>query len=190
MSFDELPVGGQGAPSIDVRILGGVIRRVPLAHPFTLRSDSRDLTVDYSWLNRESLWGGTLLKLALQLLSTHSPQYAGTVAYKLKRLFSAAIFNQDTPVTLDQLAHLPDLVPLSFWPFIQPIMRKWAALDDCGSLGDDVKQFLAQPNKWEEQGKGAYFALLVNDPDNGALTEQELQSIQGGLNEAYEEGQC
>lgn len=61
-----------------------------------------------------------------------------------------------------------------------------AAQDENEALSDDLKDFLNQPHKWEMKRKGAYFALLTNDPLYGAFTEQELFSIQEGVNSSYE----
>ncbi len=55
-------------------------------------------------------------------------------------------------------------------------------------LDGDVKEFLRSPEQWEEEGSGCYFALVANDPERGAFTEQELKSIQDGVNRAYQEG--
>lgn len=52
-------------------------------------------------------------------------------------------------------------------------------------LDPSIADFLRQPEKWEEKGKGQYFALVVNDPERGALTSQELQSVYRALNTAY-----
>jgi len=70
---------------------------------------------------------------------------------------------------------------------LQPLLKRLASNDADGALDDDLKKFLYQPTKWETKGKGAYFALVTNDSVHGALTEQELFSIQEGVHAAFEE---
>ncbi|WP_372398678.1 hypothetical protein [Azospirillum sp. HJ39] len=76
---------------------------------------------------------------------------------------------------------------MASWAFMQAVLGHWVESGLPG-LEQDVKDFLQSPEKWEEKGNGWYFALMANDPERGAFTEQELKSIQEGINHAYENG--
>ena len=66
------------------------------------------------------------------------------------------------------------------------MFRKWRQGGFPG-LDDDLIAFLDEPEHFEESGDW-YFALVANDPERGAFTEQELRSIRDGLNRSFEEG--
>ena len=65
-----------------------------------------------------------------------------------------------------------------------PLLRRISDLSLPG-LSDHVLDFLKHPYKWEEKSTGAYFGLITNDPERGALTEQEIHNIHHELNRAY-----
>jgi len=90
-------------------------------------------------------------------------------------------------LSLSDLEDYPRRHPISSWPFVQATLRKWA-LRELPGLDPNIVSFLNQPEKWEEKGNGQYFALIANDPERGALTEQELASVNTALNSAYAAG--
>lgn len=60
---------------------------------------------------------------------------------------------------------------------------------EVGSTTDtELYEFVRDPEMFEEKHGGRYFALVVNDPERGALTEKELRSVQESVNRAYERG--
>ncbi len=66
------------------------------------------------------------------------------------------------------------------------MLGKWAQAGLQG-LADDLIAFIDEPEHFEERGDW-YFALVANDRERGAFTEQELRSIRDGLNKSFEEG--
>jgi hypothetical protein len=70
---------------------------------------------------------------------------------------------------------------------LRAVLRRWV---DSGlpGLEPEISSFLDQPEKFEEDGNGWYFALVANDPERGALTDQELRSVRRGVDRAFEEG--
>jgi len=172
--------------SREIRLLDGRTVNISLQKPFSIKGDMETHRWDLSWLRIDNKWEAILLSNLLQLLCTHSLSYSNKVAYYSKRLFSRPLFKGRETITLELIAKAPELIPMSYWPFIQPLLKRMAAQDQSEALSDDLKKFLDQPIKWEIKGKGAYFALVTNDPVHGALTEQELFSIQEGVRAAFE----
>ena len=171
-----------------VVLLDGRACEIKLSQKFKLSDYQGDHLFDFTWLEPNMLWGKLLLTALLRLLSTHSLRYACLSCYYSKRLFEEHGFDQNSPLTLEQISQFPQLLPINYWQVIQPLLKKIAELDTEGAIEGDLAAFLEQPQKWETKGKGAYFALCVNDPENGAFTEQELLSIHNGVNKAFEEG--
>jgi integrase len=66
------------------------------------------------------------------------------------------------------------------------MLRKWREAGLPG-LAADMIAFIDEPEHFEESADW-YFALVANDPERGAFTEQELRSIRNGLNIAFEQG--
>lgn len=169
-----------------IRLLDGRIINISIDKPFSIKGDSKIHYWNLSWLENNTLWGSLMLRNILQLFRTHSLQYSDTVSYAAKTLFDRSLFHKKGQLHLDSIAKAPELIPMSYWPFLQPLLKRLASNDADGALSDELKKFLHQPTKWETKGKGAYFALVTNDPVHGALTEQELFSIQEGVNAAFE----
>jgi integrase len=118
-------------------------------------------------------------------LSTHSVSYNSTVSYAINHWLETPGMSHKDQADIPELNFLHQ-IPLSYRAFAIPLLRRISSLDMPG-LSEQVRDFLEHPFKWEEQGTGAYFGLITNDPERGALTEQEIHNINQQLNKAYSE---
>ena len=151
--------------------------------------DVKNAYLDFSWTQPESVAKRSLLTILKGMLSTHSLPYVVNCNYFTSKLFDLEESNVDKNnfVSLAFLENWNNTAPASAHRFVMAMLRKWIVLQLPG-LGSDLVAFLESPEKFEEKGKGAFFALVVNDQERGAFTEQELRSIREGLNYSYEQG--
>jgi integrase len=116
-------------------------------------------------------------------LSTHSLSYNTTILSAVSNWFKLPDMADKPLIDIAEINRLDEISP-SYRPFVIPLLRRMSALGLPG-LADHVCDFLEHPFKWEERGTGAYFGLLTNDPERGALTEQEIHNIHHQLNRAF-----
>jgi integrase len=150
-------------------------------------NESRDHPFDFSWANRACECHCSALIVLRGLLSTHSVDYASKCTWYLGLLLAEADMANAGTICSLKLAHLTDWPVrhgLSSWPFVRAMLRKWREAGLPG-LADDMVAFIDEPQHFEESAPW-YFALVANDPERGAFTEQELKSIRDGLNQAFE----
>lgn len=119
-------------------------------------------------------------------LSTHSISYNRTILYAISHWFELPEMANKDCIDITEINFLSK-IPLSYRAFVIPLLRRISDLNLPG-LSDDVLDFLEHPYKWEEKNTGAYFGLITNDPEKGALTEQEIHNINHELNRAYSDG--
>lgn len=116
-------------------------------------------------------------------LSTHSLSYNNTITRALKSWFSLAGMRNITIVDLKAFSLILEIQP-SYRPFLIPLLRR-IKQHNLPGLSEDCADFLENEHKWEQKGGGAYYTLITNDPEKGALTNQELHSIHLALNHGY-----
>ena len=119
-------------------------------------------------------------------LSTHSISYNRTILYAISHWFELPEMANKDYIDITEINFLSK-IPLSYRAFVIPLLRRISDLSLPG-LSDHVLDFLEHPYKWEEKNTGAYFGLITNDPEKGALTEQEIHNINHELNRAYSDG--
>lgn len=119
-------------------------------------------------------------------LSTHSIGRSTTTLYAVKSWFSLSETAQKNRIDIDDI-NLLNHISKNYRSSIIPLLRRISNLNHPG-LSESVCDFLKHPFKWEEQGDGAYFGLITNDPESGALTEQEIHNIHNQLNRAFSNG--
>ncbi|KAF2410407.1 Phage integrase family protein [Pseudomonas antarctica] len=119
-------------------------------------------------------------------LSTHSLSYNTTILSAVSNWFQLPEMASKTQIDISEINRLNE-ISANYRPFVIPLLRRISALGMPG-LSAQVYDFLEHPFKWEEQGTGAYFGLLTNDPERGALTEQEIHNIHHQLNRAFSSG--
>jgi integrase len=152
-----------------------------------LTPEQQKLYFDLTWINSKSDIGTSAFTIISDLLVTHSTKYACTVTYALRNWFEEVADKEVEVLELKQLEHLiskNSIVPRVYVDFIIPALRHWANQKLPG-LSEDLIGWLDDGYKLEESGNGAYFALITNDPERGALTIQELINLHGALNRAY-----
>lgn len=120
-------------------------------------------------------------------LATHSLSYNNTILYAIGSWLELPGMKQKDHIDITEINLLND-IPVNYRAFIIPILRRISASGMPG-ISDHVSDFLAHPYKWEEKSTGAYFGLITNDPERGALTEQEIHNIHHELNRAYSKGE-
>ncbi|MCX0339446.1 site-specific integrase [Acinetobacter radioresistens] len=120
--------------------------------------------------------------ILLDLLTTHSITYVATASRALKHWFEIKSANKAAILDIDILESLV-LINHNYYPFIPPLLRrisrKYPHL-----ITSELEDFLRNSQSWEEK-KPAYFRLIANDPEKGALTSQELASIHSALNLSF-----
>jgi integrase len=152
-------------------------------------NDTGDHMFDFSWVAQNSDCHRSAATLLRGLLFTHSVDYAAQCTRSLGALISEADTAHGGPISSLALSHLADW-PIRHgtqtWRFLRAMFRKWIQAGLPG-LDTELIAFVNEPEHFEEDGDW-YFALVANDPERGAFTEQELKSIRDGLNKSFEEG--
>lgn len=155
---------------------------------FRLEDDARPHHFDFRWARPECLWHDSLQRVLRGMLTTHSLSYVSKcVTYVGKFAADSEFVAGNSILPLAAFDDWPNRYPPSSWSFVQATLNRWASSGLPG-LDAEVVEFLRSPEQFEERGNGAYFALLANDPERGAFTEQELRSIRDGVNRAFEVG--
>lgn len=155
-----------------------------------ISNDSRDHAFDFSWTDDGSECHCSARTILRGMLSTHSVDYARECTKYLRFIIAEADEANGGPVSNLAVAHLNDWPARHgqmTWPFVRATLRKWREAGLPG-LADDMVAFIDEPQHFEESGDW-YFALVANDPERGAFTEQELKSVRDGLNRAFERGE-
>ena len=116
-------------------------------------------------------------------LSTHSLSYNNTITRALKSWLSLDGMKDRTTADLKAIGLILD-ISSSYRAFLIPLLRRIKAQGFLG-LTEETSDFLENDHKWEQKGGGSYYTLITNDPEKGALTNQELHNIHLTLNEGY-----
>lgn len=120
-------------------------------------------------------------------LSTHSVSYNITILYAVKNWIELPEMQAKSHIDIPEI-NLLNRISADYRSFVIPLLRRLSAFGLPG-LSESVIDFLKHPHRWEEKSNGAYYGLITNDPERGALTEQEIHNIHGQLNHAYSTGQ-
>lgn len=183
-----------GVPSHKVHIIkelitldGTVVKLIAGEKNTILTPEKEKHYFDLTWIYLKTNVDSSAFSVIASLLVTHSTIYARTVNQALRRWLKE---ETSKGIELIELKHLEMLissnssVPRAYIDFIIPALRHWKNQKLPG-LSEDLISWLEDGYKFEESGNGAYFALITNDPERGALTIQELLNLHGALNRAY-----
>lgn len=122
----------------------------------------------------------SILLLHLRSLSLANCEQLCTAINSFLKQFSANLPCQLEEHHLNLLMKMPATYMAVFIGALRKIKE-----NGFPGLSKLVMQFLNEGHKFEEKGNGLYYALVTNDPERGALNEQELHSIHSTLNKAY-----
>jgi integrase len=173
-----------------IKLLDGRFVEIDFVSKNMIPSDMKNHQFDFTWVIQGENCHSTAKNILRGMFSTHSLPYVENCT----RFFSAVLIDAfkmgGKPVELLRLADFsdwPKRYGISSWPFARAILSKWIDADLPG-LDPELIAFLHGPEAFEERDDGWYFALVANDPERGAFTEQELKSVRDGVNRAFEEG--
>lgn len=116
-------------------------------------------------------------------LSTHSLRYNSTVCHATEKWLRLPTMVGKDLIGIPEINALSE-IQASYRPFIIPLLRR---IKDSNTsvLSDEACDFLENSHSWEEKSQGAYYGLITNDPEKGALTEEELHNANSVLNNAF-----
>lgn len=174
----------------NVILLGGRKLKIDFYGYNQVEDDIGNHAFDFRWASPGFDCHQSALQILRGMLSTHSTIYVSRCAAYIGRAIADIEANAGATFQSISLKHFndwPKRYGPTTWPFVQAVLNRWDAIGLPG-LEPEVVQFLRSPEKFEEEASGWYFALVANDPERGAFTEQELRSIRDGVNRAFEEG--
>lgn len=145
--------------------------------------DGRGCPIHFDHLNATIPLHVSIFNCLTITLSTHSLSYNNTITRALKSWLSLAGMKHCTIVDLKALSLILEIQP-SYRAFLIPLLRR-IKQHSLPGLSEDCADFLENDHKWEQKDGGAYYTLITNDPEKGALTSQELHSIHAALNYGY-----
>ncbi|RZG95357.1 site-specific integrase [Acinetobacter pittii] len=164
-------------------LLDGRQVNVPLFSTFGIKNrDQIKIKLNFGIFSKKFKLHVALSNIILDLLSTHSIQYVATILLAFENWMSCEDNINHEILSISTLSSL-QLIKQSYIAFITPILRRLSIYYP-NLIEEEFKDFLENPNKWEER-KPAYFKLITNDPEKGAFTLQELDSIHSSLNFAF-----
>lgn len=173
------------SPSLAARqiiTLDGQILTIPLFQDFRITNhDNQQFTLNLSIFESGNQLHTALSSLVIDMLQTKSITYVSTTTRALKKWFTSNISKQNH-LDINCLETLNNVNP-SYQPFLIPLLRK-LCINYKELMTDELIDFFKNTNKWEERTP-VYFKLIVNDPEKGVLTTQELENLHDNLNLAF-----
>lgn len=166
-----------------IALLDGRTITVPLFSTYSLENHDRlNVTLKFGIFFKKSTLDQALANIITDLLSTHSIKYISAILHAFEAWTLSPDFTNSNEIDLPKL-QLLHKIQSSYPAFILPILRK-LSLNFPELITDEVKDFLNNPTSWEERNP-AYFKLIVNDPEKGVFTTQELENLHNNLNLAF-----
>lgn len=171
----------------EIVLLDGRIRQIEIGTSLSIQDlDGNTTPIALGNLDRENSFHRCIFSCLATTLSTHSLRYNSTVCYAVQKWLSVAeIANKDF-IGIPEINGISQ-IPVSYRPFIMPLLRRIKE-SDAKVFSDEVLDFLDNTHSWEEKSNGSYYNLITNDPEKGALTEQEIHNANAELNKAYARG--
>lgn len=161
-------------------LLDGRKVTIPLFSSFSLKNhDNLKIKLNFNIFNKDSKLHYALSNTIIDLLSTHSIKYISTILYAFEEWINLEGKANQNKLEITSLQTLQIITPY-YSTFITPILRRLSKQYP-HLIDDEFKDFLENMIKWEERNP-AYFKLIVNDPEKGALTLQELENLHSALN--------
>ncbi|AHY43488.1 hypothetical protein UIB01_13790 [Stutzerimonas decontaminans] len=173
--------------SDEVVLLDGRIIEIRIGELYTLTDrdgNSRPMRLDA--LQAGNALHEGIYKCIKSTMSTHSLSYCNTILYAVKAWLEIPEMHSISHVDISEI-NLLNKISADYRPFVIPLLRRISALQ-LPVLSESVIDFLKHTHKWEEKSNGAYYGLITNDPERGALTEQEIHDIHSQLHRAFSKG--
>lgn len=171
-----------------VILLDGRIMEIRIGHlKKTVDRDGNSRPLRLDALAPENEFHKSIYVVFKTMLATHSLSYCATTLYAIANWFDFPEVSSKAAIDLSEINFL-NKISASYRAFALPLLRRVAALGLPG-LSDSAIDFLSHSHKWEENSTGAYYGLVTNDPESGALTEQEIHNIHHQLHRSYSSGQ-
>lgn len=172
--------------SRNVVILDGRIINIEIGSALSIKDrDGNSTRLPFDGLNKENRFHQCVFTCFAATLSTHSLRYNSATAYAIDKWLSLPSMAGKTIIGIPEINHISE-ISTSYRPFIIPLLRRVSASGE-SVLTDEVIDFLENTHSWEEKSNGAYLGLITNDPEKGALTEQEIHNLNAALNKAFSE---
>ncbi|WP_426111934.1 tyrosine-type recombinase/integrase [Pseudomonas sp. DSP3-2-2] len=171
----------------EIVLLDGRIVKVKIGVPLKLNDrDGNATPMVFNAFDTDNAFHRSIFSCLATTLSTHSLRYNSAVCYAMEKWLSLPTMEGKSLIGIPEINELSE-IPASYRPFIVPLLRR---VKDMGSsvLTGEVLDFLENTHGWEEKSKGAYFSLITNDPEKGALTEQEIHNVNAALNKSFSLG--
>ncbi|EMB2852251.1 MULTISPECIES: site-specific integrase [Pseudomonas] len=174
----------EGAHTKKTVLLDGRLVDISIGEKLTIHDrDGKATPIHLDALQKSNPFHESLFDCFSMTLATHSLSYNSTVSKAVRAWLEHEKLSGCELITLKEISCIMEIQP-SYRAFIIPILRRIKEHSLSG-LSDDVSDFLENEYKWEQKGGGSYYTLITNDPEKGALTNQELHSIHLCLNEGY-----
>ncbi len=164
-------------------LLDGRTVKVPLFSTYSITNhDQLKINLKFGIFVKKLPLDQALANIITDMLSTHSIKYISTILHAFDAWTLLPDFKYSNSIDFTKL-QLLQKIQFSYPAFILPILRK-LSLNFPNLVDDEVKDFLNNPTIWEERNP-AYFKLIVNDPEKGVFTTQELENLHDNLNSAF-----
>lgn len=169
-------------PARQIISLDGQLLNIPLFKKYKIiNHDNQQFTLNLHIFDKDNPLHTALSNLIIDMLQTKSITYVAATTRAFQKWFNSNI-SQQYCLDIDCLETLSNVNP-SYQPFIIPVLRKLSVLHK-DLISEDLIDFLKNTVKWEERNP-AYFKLIVNDPEKGVFTTQELENLHNNLNLAF-----
>ncbi|MFO1387967.1 tyrosine-type recombinase/integrase [Cellvibrio sp.] len=184
MNRQPIPIPESLVMEQEVILLDGRAVLIKAANEQTFTtSDAGNFIIHLAWLNTGYVVHKNWFKGICNLAATHSLTYLAVTSRGLKIWNDELNLVSDDEISINSI-NLLSKIPSSYHPFIVPFLRRQISTGLKG-IDEETREFLLKDYKWEEKGNGSYFSLITNDPECGALTDQELHSLHTELNYAF-----
>lgn len=164
-------------------LLDGQKATIPLFSKFKLQNhDNLNIKFNFQIFDKDSKVHYAVSNIIVDLLSTHSINYVSTILLSFSEWIG---LEKNANLNILEITSLETLQLINpYYPaFITPVLRRLSKLYP-HLIDEEFKDFLDNTIKWEERNP-AYFKLIVNDPEKGAFTLQELDNLHTELNSAF-----
>ena len=166
-----------GHTTIVQMLNGQVIELAPGRISYIPTSDgSSAFNINLDYLEKLTPLTNFTFRIIITTLKTYSQDYSREITNAIRSAFVNGTFQIERQIVLEDIRRWSSNTSVSYWPFLKFYLYQLSRIRSQNLIDDEVRTFLEAPDQFEEKAKGAYFALLTNDHDLGALTEQELKN--------------